>query len=184
MGSTSAYIFSKQNWSLWSFISVHPGPNSHRLLSKCGNVNIPIHTLSFAHVACYLFIQAEGKTVVEEEELTMRKESVQHCIYSITLQQHLKITAKSAQEQKVKCQTIKSLATCQFSWNTCPCSLPANISGLIHIVIAWDWIWLKILKTTQVHWIDFLMKKTQFKLVFTSIWQCTDYNINNSLSFS
>lgn len=93
-------------------------------------------------------------------------------------------SATPENKQKVKCQTINSLATCQFSWNTCPWSLPANISGLIHIVIAWDWIWLKILKTTQVHWIDFLMKKTQFKLVFTSIWQCTDYNINNSLSFS
>lgn len=58
------------------------------------------HTLSFAHVARYLFIQAEGKTVVEEEELTMRKESVQQCVHSITFQQHLKITAKSARGKK------------------------------------------------------------------------------------
>jgi len=54
------------------------------------------HTLLFAHVARYLFIQAEGKTVVEEEELTMRKESVQQCVHSIAFQQHLKMTAKSA----------------------------------------------------------------------------------------
>ncbi len=52
------------------------------------------HTVLFAHVAHYLFIQGEGKTVVEEEELTMGKQSVQQCVHSITFQQHLKITAR------------------------------------------------------------------------------------------
>lgn len=52
------------------------------------------HTVSFAHVARYLFIQGEGKTVVEEEELTMGKQSVQQCVHAITFQQHLKITAR------------------------------------------------------------------------------------------
>lgn len=59
------------------------------------------HSVSFAHVAHYLFIQGEGKTVVEEEELTMRKKSVQQCVHSITFQQHLKITAKSAKKKRV-----------------------------------------------------------------------------------
>ncbi len=58
------------------------------------------HTVLFAHVAHYLFIQGEGKAVVEEEELTVGKQSVQQCVHSITFQQHLKITAMSAREKK------------------------------------------------------------------------------------
>lgn len=69
--------------------SEHPVFIRHmrHMAHQCDSTNT--HILSFAHVARYLFIQAEGKAVVEEEELTMRKESVQQCVHSITFQQHL-----------------------------------------------------------------------------------------------
>lgn len=73
--------------------------NMWQMAHQCDSTNT--HILSFAPVARYLFIQAGGKTVVEEEELTMRKESVQQRVHSITFQQYLKITAKSARGKMV-----------------------------------------------------------------------------------